>query len=224
MAKLNGKFFLVALILAAVLLLIPAVSLAQDSDGEDDGALTGCNPVALRLAEEMQVDCAVLLGLQNQGVGLGQMMKAWHLSQGLDTDWLTLLNRKQEEGIGWGQFKMAYRLAGEDGDPEALLALKQDGLGWGQIKQARAIDEAGLMSFDEAVAMMQDGLGWGEIRAQLELEPGPPPWAGGGKDKSDQGPPAWSNAGGKNNEEGGNTQGPPPWANNDKDKNNGNGN
>lgn len=223
MKRITGKWFRRGsiVLLVALLLVLPAVTLAQDDEDEDPLV---CNPVAQRLADEIGVDCDVLVELQGQGYGLGQIMKAWYMSQnleGFEGDWLTLLARKQEEGLGWGQFKMAYRLAGEDGDPEALLALKQSGLGWGQIKQAQALDESGLIGFDEVIQMMTDGLGWGDIRLELGLPPGPPPWAGGGKDKTDQGPPAWANNNkGKEagNDNGNNQGGPPAWANNDKDK------
>lgn len=213
MMRITGKWFKRGsiVLLAGLLLVLPAVGLAQD---DQDEAPPACNPVAQRLADEMGVDCKVLLDLQGQGTGLGQIMKAWYMSQeldGFDGDWKSLLARKQEEGLGWGQFKMAYRLAGEGGDPEAMLALKQSGLGWGQIKKAQALADTGLAGFDEAVQMMADGLGWDEIQAQLGLPPGPPPWAGGPKNKGDQGPPAWAN----NDKDKGN-QGPPPWANNDK--------
>jgi hypothetical protein len=192
MNRIHGKFKLVGLALLLLLALaVPTVILAQEE--------ANCNPAAARLAEAMDISCQDLLDLQAEGYGLGEIMKAWYLAddlQGLG-DFRALLEMKQSEGLGWGQMKMAARLAGEDGDPQALLALKQAGVGWGLIKKAQAVETAGLMSFDEALALFQDGAGWDEIRAQLGLEAGPPPWAGP-KDKDQK------------------TNGPPPWANNDK--------
>ena len=181
------------ILLLSMLLVIPAASMAQDRKQT-------CNPAAARLAEVMDVDCQDLIDLQAEGYGLGEIMKAWYLSQDLEGlgDWPDLLEKKGE-GIGWGQFKMAYRIAGGDGDPQALLELRQSGVAWGQIKKAQAMKEAGLMDFDEALEAFQAGIGWDEIRDQLELEEGPPPWAG----------PKFKNKG---------DNGPPPWANNDKDK------
>ncbi|UCG24083.1 MAG: hypothetical protein JSW55_18460 [Chloroflexota bacterium] len=185
------------ILLLSVLLVIPAASVAQDQEQT-------CNPAAARLAEVMGVGCQDLLDLRAEGYGLGEIMKAWHLSQDIEGigDWRELLEQKKGEGIGWGQFKMAYRIAGADGDPQALLELKQSGIGWGQIKKARAIEQSGLMGFDEALKAFQGGAGWDEIRNQLGLEEGPPPWAG----------PKFKDRGGN---------GPPAWANNDKDKNDG---
>jgi hypothetical protein len=197
-------------VLIGALLVLPAVGLAQDGDVEDAAS---CNPVALQLAQEMGIDCQVLLNLQAEGFGLGEIMKAWHLSQqltGVADNWEALLRQKKEEEMGWGQFKMAYRTAGEDGDPQELLTLKQSGLGWGQIRQAQALAGESLADFDNVIEMMQAGLGWGDIRAELGLPPGPPPWAGGGKDKGEHGPPPWAHGGGNNeNNEG---HGPPEWA------------
>ena len=179
-------------LLLLVILAIPAVIMAQEEPV--------CNPAAERLAAAMEVDCQELLDLQAQGYGLGEIMKAWYLAEDLAGfgDWQAMLEMKQNEGLGWGQFKMAARLAGEDGDPQALLDLKQEGIGWGQIKKAQAVADSGLMGFDEALALFQSGAGWDEIRAELGLEEGPPPWAGP-KDKGDKG-----------------DKGPPPWANNDQ--------
>ncbi|MGD2078922.1 MAG: hypothetical protein PVH18_11100 [Chloroflexota bacterium] len=190
MKRMNGQFkFLGWALLLLLILAIPTVIMAQDD--------AICNPATSRLAEVMvDVDCEDLLDLQAEGYGLGEIMKAWYLAEDLEGfgDWRTLLERKQAEDLGWGQFKMAARLAGEDGDPEALLELKQAGTGWGLIKKAQAVDASGMMSFDEALAMFQSGAEWDEIRAELGLEPGPPPWAGPkDKDKGDNGPPPWAN-------------------------------
>jgi hypothetical protein len=181
------------ILLLSILLAIPAASMAQDREQT-------CNPAAARLAEVMDKECQDLLDLRAEGYGLGEIMKAWYLAQDLEGfgDWQDLLEKKKGEGIGWGQFKMAYRIAGEGGDPQALLELKQSGVGWGQIKKAQAMEKAGLMGFDESLEAFQAGAGWDEIRDQLGLEEGPPPWAG----------PKFKNRG---------DNGPPPWANNDKD-------
>jgi hypothetical protein len=192
MNQIHRKFRLVGLALVLLLALaVPTVILAQEDDT--------CNPAAARLAEVMGLSCKDLLELQAEGYGLGEIMKAWYLAGDLEGlgDVDALLEMKQSEGLGWGQLKMAARLAGEGGDPQALLALKQEGVGWGLIKKAQAVEAAGLMSFDEALALFRDGAGWDEIQAQLGLEAGPPPWAGP-KDKDQRG------------------NGPPPWANNDK--------
>ena len=183
------------ILLLSVVLVIPAASVAQDRE-------PACNPATSRLAEVMDIDCQELLDLRAEGYGLGEIMKAWYLSQDLEGlgDWQDLLEQKKGEGLGWGQFKMAYRIAGKDGDPLALLELKQSGVGWGQIKKARAMEQAEVMSFNEALDVFQTGASWDEIRDQLGLEEGPPPWAG----------PKFKERG---------RNGPPPWANNDKDKN-----
>ena len=184
----KAKFFGLALLLL-LLLTATTVVLAQGEEAT-------CNPPAARLAEVMEVDCQVLLDLRAEGYGLGEIMKAWYLAEDLDGfgDWTSLLEQKQAEGLGWGQFKMAARLAGEGGDAQALLGYKQDGAGWGQIKKAQAVAEAGLMSFDEALALLQSGAGWDEIRAEFGMEESPPPWAGPkDKEKGDNGPPPWAN-------------------------------
>lgn len=180
-------------LLLLLLLTVPAVILAQEE--------ATCNPAATRLAEVMDISCQELLDLQAEGYGLGEIMKAWYLAEDLEGfgDWRALLEMKQAEDLGWGQFKMAARLAGEDGDPEALLALKQSGAGWGLIKKAQAVEAAGLMSFDEVLALFQGGAEWDEIRAQLGLDEGPPPWAGPkNKDRGNNGPPPWANNDKKN--------------------------
>ncbi len=189
MNQIHGKLKVVSLgLLLLLLLTVPAIILAQEE--------ATCNPAATRLAEVMDISCQELLDLQAEGYGLGEIMKAWYLAEDLEGfgDWRALLEMKQAEDLGWGQFKMAARLAGEDGDPEALLALKQSGAGWGLIKKAQALEAAGLMSFDEALALFQGGAGWDEIRAQLGLDEGPPPWAGPkNKDRGNNGPPPWAN-------------------------------
>ncbi len=205
--------FVMIMVVSMLMLGSPLVS-ADDADPSLD-----CIPFAQSLAERMDVDCDYLMELHAQGIGLGQIMMAWNLSQIAPDDGLTweeLLARKVDDGLGWGQVKMAYRLAQSfDADPEELLALKvEEGLGWGQIRQAYAIGGAELgITAEQALELFAQGLGWGEIRDELGLAPGPPPWAGG---PHGVGPPAWA---GDSEEPGppagvGNSkqQGPPPWA------------
>ena len=189
------RIVLVALVVM-LFLALPAAVPAQEDD------TNWCNPVARSLAAEMGVECQALLAYQGQGIGLGQIMRAWYLAQSLPDyggDWQTLLQQHQD-GFGWGQIVKADRLARLSGrSSEELLALKASGLGWGRIMQASAIAAAGIgLTFDEAIALLQGGAGWGEIRQQLDLPPGPPPWAGGG--------PPWAGRGN------GRGRGRPPWA------------
>jgi hypothetical protein len=181
-------------LLMLVLLLIPLQVIAQDEDTEEKG--TDCNPVMLELAGEMGIGCPELVGLRNGGAGLGEIMKAWHLSQNLEAyndDWQSLLEMKQQN-IGWGQFKMAYRLSNSREEAEQLLALKQSGMGWGQIRKAQAISEAGLgLTFEQALEFARGDMDWGEFQEQQGLPQGPPPWAGGNKVRENQGKPPWAN-------------------------------
>lgn len=159
---------LVALLgLVPFLVILPG--LAQDPIEDEDSY---CNSrKALALMEQLAFDCAAL---EAQGVGLGEIDKAWRLSQSLP---------------------------GFEGDWEELLQLKQEGVGWGEIRKAQALDEAGIRTFDEALDGFLNGIGWGEIKAEEGLE-GPPPWAGNGRDKDKPGrggPPPWSNGRGRGN-------------------------
>ncbi len=187
----NGKVkFMGVALLIVLLMAVPTAILAQEDE-------IICNPAAARLAEimDMEIGCQELLDMQAEGHGLGEIMKAWYLADDLEGmgDWRELLEQKQAEGVGWGQFKMAYRLAGQDGETaQYLLGLKQMGHGWGHIKKAQAIEATGKMSFDEALALLESGAGWDEIRGRLGWEEGPPPWAGP-KVKGDNGPPPWAN-------------------------------
>jgi hypothetical protein len=150
----------------------------------------------LELAGEMFVDCQDLVDLRNGGAGLGEIMKAWHLPQSIEAyngDWQSLLEMKQQD-IGWGQFKLAYRLADSSAQAEELLALKKSGMGWGQIRKAQAISEAGLgLSFEQALEFSRGDLDWSEFQEQMGLPPGPPPWSGGNKVRETQGKPPWAN-------------------------------
>lgn len=217
---------LATLVLVVVALLaLTGVAFAQDGQGdEDEGAPAVCNPVAAQLAETVGLDCTELLNLQASGTGLGEILKAWKLSQvftGFQEDWEALLEAKQA-GVGWGQFKMAYRLGGADGATD-MLQMKQEGYGWGQLRKAQALAAAAGIDFETALNEVTTKT-WEEIQAAYpDLPAGPPPWAGGGKDKDNQGPPPWANGGkgtddgstapglGKNKE--GKRTGPPPWSN-----------
>jgi hypothetical protein len=186
----------------AALLIIPATSVADD--GEDASGLAHCNPVAFRLAEAMDIECEQLLELLAEGYGLGQVMQAIYVadSEAELEDIEALLQQKEESDIGWGQLKMANRLANDDFDADEMLALKVDeGLGWGQIKKIQALMDANVDKNDAITAIKSD-MDWEDIREAFDLDDGPPPWAGGGKDKAKgkngNGPPPWSNAGGKN--------------------------
>lgn len=223
----KSKWQLILVFVALTLLLVPAIAFAQDGEegeGEEETEFT-CNPVAERLAERLEVECEELLALQAEGYGLGEIMKAAYLAEDLSDfgDWRALLEQRETLDIGWGQFKMAQRLAGEDGDAQELLDLKLSGLGWGEIKKIPAIMAVTGEDGETVVTWLQEGREWEEIRAELGLPVGPPPWAGGGNDKTDQGPPAWANND-KTELDQGNSGGPPPWANNDKDKDKSNGN
>jgi hypothetical protein len=213
-------------LVVVALLALTAVAFAQDGQGdEDEAAPAVCNPVAAQLAETVGLDCTELLDLQASGTGLGEILKAWKLSQvfsGFQEDWETLLQAKQA-GVGWGQFKMAYRLGAADDSAQMLLEKKQEGYGWGQLRKAQALAAAAGIDFEAALTEVTT-MTWEEIQAGHEsLMGGPPPWAGGGKDKDNQGPPPWAN-GGKGTDDGstapglgrnkeGKTTGPPPWSN-----------
>jgi hypothetical protein len=179
---------------------------------EDDPELA-CIPRAAWLAETMDVTCDELMALHAEGVGFGQIMMAWRLSQTLpdyEGSWEDLL-AAHLAGEGWGQTMMAYRFAAAfDADPAEMLALKEAGMGWGQIGHAHALANADLgLSFDDAVTLLQSGLGWGEIRDQLGLPPGPPPWAGRPEWAGGPGGDGPGNSNGNGNNGRG---GPPPWA------------
>jgi hypothetical protein len=191
----------------ALLLGLTAPTWAEDAPEP----VENCAPMAVWLAETMEVDCEDLMALHAEGVGFGQIMMAWRLSQSLpdyEGSWEDLL-ASHLEGEGWGQTMMAYRFAAAfDADPEEMLALKQSGMGWGQIGHAHALANADLgLSFDDAVAMLQSGMSWGEIRDELGLPPGPPPWAGR---PEWAGTPPW--AGPPGADDNGGPGGPPPWA------------
>jgi len=203
----KNRRFLLLLLLITLVLLVPAVTLAQE--GDDEETLTHCNPVASRLSETMEVECEQLFNLLAKGHGLAQVMQAVYLVEGKGNlgDVEALLQQKEEQDIGWGQLKMARRLAGDDGDAEEMLRLKQDeGLGWGQIKKIQALVDAGA-NYSDAIQWLKEGLGWEEIQILLGVDGGPPPWAAGGNDKvkiensNGNGPPAWSNAGGNDKSE-----------------------
>jgi hypothetical protein len=205
----------IPLTLIGLLSLLIGFSAVAAAQVEEDA--TTCTPFAYRLAQVADEPCQTFMDLHGEGIGFGQMMMAWRLSQAYTDEsvtWQEILAERTEE-TGWGQIIFAHRFAAALDDPEIsagdLLALKQDGLGWGQIRQAQAIAAADLgLSFAEATALIQEGKGWGEIRAELGLE-GPPPWSGG--------PPPWAGPKPKPGGQGGNDEspgsaggGPPSWA------------
>jgi hypothetical protein len=199
--KHSSRLLIICLIIGVLFLGMAMSVLAED----DDPALS-CIPFARSLAVRMGVECEEIMALHAEGIGLGQIMMAWNLSLMAPEDGLTweeLLQRRVEEDLGWGQVKMAYRLATAfDADPEELLARKVvDGLGWGQIKQAYALADADLISVDGALELFALGLEWGDVRDALGLAPGPPPWAGG----PNRAAPSGAVGRPKN-------PGPPPWA------------
>lgn len=206
--KRHVRFLFLTLIVAFILIL-PTVTLAQDAD--EDLAPATCNPVLERLAEALKnLECDDLIALLADGHELGQVMQAVYVA-GEDAtldNVEELIERKEDDDIGWGQFKIARRLANEDFEFDTLLALRlDDGLGWGQIKKVQALVDLGANT-EEAIGWMQQGLGWSEMRSSLGIdEAGPPPWANNDKEKgpgnnNGNGPPPWSNAGGKNNDNG----------------------
>ena len=170
------KKLMALLAIVPFFIILPDLNLDQGDPVDDDSYCDSRK--ALALVEQLGFDCEAM---EAQGVGLGEIVKAWRMSQSLP---------------------------GYEGDWEALLQYKQEGLGWGQIRNAQALDDAGILAFDEALERFQNGLGWGDIKAELGLE-GPPPWAGNGKDNNvGNGPPPWA---GQGKDKVGN--GPPPWAN-----------
>lgn len=133
---------IIALPLVAGAAPLPIV-LVQDDGPEDepagDQAVLECTPAAQRLADEMGVDCSVILAYQAQGVGLGVIAQAFALSQAFPAlSWEDLLARHtSDEALGWGNIKKAYWLAELLGaDAEELLAAHSAGTGWGETLQA----------------------------------------------------------------------------------------
>jgi hypothetical protein len=222
-----------------VTLLFAGTVAADDGDDADDGDTLTCNPVVTYLMEETGLSCDAILEYQAQGIGLGQIMRAWYLSQnlpGYTDDWETLL-LDHAAGLGWGQLMKAYWLADAWGETlemsgQDLLDLKESGLGWGQIMKVAAIagDENFEGDWHDVLTMMEQGAGWGTIRDELGLPPGPPPWAGG--PAMPQGKPPWaggSGAPGQNKGDNGpgnsgNSNGNGPGNNNGNGNGNGNGN
>ena len=182
---------LVLLLVAAMLLLLPSTALAQDDQIDTNDDTDYCSsPVAIYLVDELGFNCEELAA---QGIGLGEIKKAWYLSMvlpGFEGDWESLLTLKAS-GQGWGNIKQAARLS--EGDPilmEQYFALRQNDVGWGEIKKAQALVDAGLYDFEEALALVQDGLDWNAIKNELGYQ-GPPPWAGN-NNKTNKGQPPWA--------------------------------
>jgi len=188
--------FMVALVV--MLLLLPSVILAQDGgEATEDETGSYCDSSMTQyLVEVLEgFDCEQMV---TDGIGLGEIKKAWHLSMvlpGYEENWEGLLVLKAE-GQGWGNIKQAARIA--DGDPELMdqyLTLRQGGVGWGEISHAQALADASKYEFDDALALLQNGADWDELKAELGIE-GPPPWAGG-KNKANKGQPPWAGGGNK---------------------------
>jgi len=187
--------FMVALVV--MLLLLPSVILAQDGgEATEDETGSYCDSsIAQYLVEELGFVCQQMV---TDGIGFGEIKKAWHLSMvlpGYEDNWEGLLVLKAE-GQGWGNIKQAARIA--DGDPELMdqyLTLRQGGVGWGEISHAQALADASKYEFDDALALLQNGADWDELKAELGIE-GPPPWAGG-KNKANKGQPPWAGGGNK---------------------------
>lgn len=213
-------------ILIALLLAFTAITNAQDDD-PDDALPTCSNPAIMRIVAMFTdengvefVTCQDILNEMAKGYGLGEIVKAIYLFQnapGFADSWQQLLKDKQQEGFGWGQYKMAWRMSNAEVSPETLFEWKQSGLGWGQIKQAMAIASVtDDKSVDDIIEMMQSGMDWEQIRAELGYPPGPPPWAKGAN-KGDDGkiPPGWLKQAEKGKDKTKDKQpGPPAWANN----------
>lgn len=232
------KLFWMGVVVALVLAL-PAVAMA---DGDPQPVQDCEHPIATWLANEMEVECDVLAELHAEGVGYGQIMQAWYLSQMLpgleDTEdaWLELLAMRQgdpedeEDDMGWGEISHAYNLVGalaealpegtdEAGLLDTLLQYREgDEYGWGELSHAVSLLTAFPAKYSDFETALTDltTLGWGEIRDALELDPGPPPWAGGHKDgDSTTGGPAWGRGKSDSDRE---ERGRPPWAGKGRNK------
>jgi hypothetical protein len=170
----------VAFLLALALVLSAATPMLADDGDEEDLA---CNPMAARLAEMMGIECDEIMALHDEGVGFGQIMMAWRVSQsapeGYGLGWEELL-QLHLEGEGWGERMLAYRLSSAiDADPDDLLELKAAGLGWGQMSHAAALAAHLEVPFEDVVGEFGDDPEWDDIREAFGLPPAPPPWAGG---------------------------------------------
>ena len=198
-AKLTRFATILTLLLA--LASLSGTALAQDGDEvtTDETADYCESRMALFLVDELGFDYETLAA---DGVGLGEIKKAWELSlilPGYEDNWQGLLAAKMS-GLGWGNLKQAAKLAG--GDQllmDQFLELRQADVGWGDIKHAQALADSGLYTFEEALALLESGVDWDELKAELGIE-GPPPWAGGPK-KATKGQPPWA-GGWKNKEDG----------------------
>ncbi len=195
--------------------------------------------------DDLEAACAQLMELRADEIGYGQIMQAWYMSQMLpgleDTEdaWLELLAMRQgdpedeDDDMGWGEISHAYNLVGalaealpEGTDEAKLLAdllqyREGDEVGWGELSHAVSLYTAFAEDHEEFadfgdVVDMATSMGWGEIRDLLELDPGPPPWAGGHKDgDSTTGGPAWGRGKSDSDRE---ERGRPPWAGKGRNK------
>jgi hypothetical protein len=211
-----------------IVLLLAFTTVADARDDDPDDTLPTCsNPAIMRIVAIFTdengaelVTCQDILDEMANDYGLGEIVKAIYLFQnapGFADSWQQLLEDKQQEGFGWGQYKMAWRLSNGELPPETLFGWKQSGLGWGQIKQAMAIASVtGDKSVEDIIKMMQSGMDWEQIRAEVGYPPGPPPWAkGANKDEDGNVPPGWVKQAEKEKDKTKDKQpGPPAWANN----------
>lgn len=146
------KVWWVVVLIVLLLILLPPSVLAsslpqpasQDDEPDDGGGREPqplCNPAAARLASWIGVECAVLETYIAQGVGLGEIARAFMLSRAFpELTWEEFLEWRmgggEQEGVGWGEIQKAYWLGRMLGaDPQELLTAHLSGQGWGEILQ-----------------------------------------------------------------------------------------
>lgn len=92
--KNTGKRLKIIGLVLIIVMLLGLVPFAQ----ADDEPLLACNPVAEALAAQMEIECEALLAKE---VGLGEVMRAWYLSQRLENfegSWEDLLEMGVDNG------------------------------------------------------------------------------------------------------------------------------
>lgn len=240
MSQLRPKIKPLLIMLLAAALLFSLVGPARAQDGDTDGDTVesqdepeSCtaHPVVAQLVSDMEDEevedaCNLVLGYIDSGVGVGQIMKAWYLSQALpgygpdpseestgddpavDDNEIDLQNWEDLllwhlEGQGWGQVMFAYRFA------DALA------------QQAPENSTTTTPTAEELLALKTvDGLGWGQIaKAQAVADA-----AGVSLDEvvtDIQNEMGWGEIREKHNLEPGRPPwaGPPPWANGNPNRN-----
>ena len=193
------KFKVVILLLLLFILIVPALSFAQEEGDEEDipNEEYPCNTLVLGILAEMgrPDDCEYFMSL---GVGPGQFKQAWWLMSLIDPGAsLETIEASMEDllaykaaGFGWGQVKHAVNYSTDEVPISTILnewRSGEDAAGWGQIKQAKALYESDIGfegSFEDALNSLRE-LDWGELKKELGYS-GPPPWAkGGGKSGED---------------------------------------